>query len=333
MTIEGVDYSFARPGGAALAAAGKKFAVRYLWADGNGGKGLDAAELADLHAHGIEVPVVFESTTQRALAGRAAGAADAATAAAQLTALGMGPLPVYFAVDFNATQAQMAAIDEYLEGAATVLGAARVGVYGGIAVVAHCQAAGTAAWLWQTYAWSSGRVQPGIHLYQYKNGQTINQGAVDFTRALQDEYGQSPAGAAHSTEGSNEMTAVMICKKSTLDANGGRTAKSVFVLADTALRDPSNWRVLQNTPSQTDEVAQVRDGITPPATPRPSIELDDATFESWHTWLTTPPSVGSVVLDPKTAQAIADAVVAGLAPHIDALPATIDKYADGKLQS
>ena len=50
MATEGIDYSWARPGGAAIAAAGKKFAVRYLYPDGQGGKGLDASELQDLHA-------------------------------------------------------------------------------------------------------------------------------------------------------------------------------------------------------------------------------------------------------------------------------------------
>jgi hypothetical protein len=35
----------------------------------------------------------------------------------------------------------------------------------------------------------------------------------------------------------------------------------------------------------------------------------------------------------KVAQQIADAVVAGLAPHIDALPAEIDRYADGRKQA
>ena len=61
MATEGIDYSWARPGGAAIKAAGKAFAVRYLYPDGQGGKGLDASELADLQANGIEVPVVYES--------------------------------------------------------------------------------------------------------------------------------------------------------------------------------------------------------------------------------------------------------------------------------
>jgi hypothetical protein len=87
-------------------------------------------------------------------------------------------------------------IDAYLAGAASVLGRERVGVYGGAVIIDHCQAVGSASWFWQTYAWSGGRVCPGIHLYQYQNGQTINGGSVDFTRSMQDNYGQLAPGMA-----------------------------------------------------------------------------------------------------------------------------------------
>lgn len=187
---EGVDYSWARPGAAALKAAGKTFVVRYLYRDGQGGKGLDASELADLQAHGLDVAVVYEGGNSRVLSGRAAGVTDAQAAQAQLTALGLPALPVYFAVDFNATAAQQGPIDDYLRGVASVLGLARVGVYGGLGPVQRCQANGTAAWFWQTYGWSGGAVASGIHLYQYRNGQTINGGLVDFCRSMQAEFGQ-----------------------------------------------------------------------------------------------------------------------------------------------
>ncbi len=189
MSIEGVDYSSARPGGAALAAAGKAFAVRYLAGDS---RGLTGAELADLRGHGLAVAVVHEGAAQGALAGFTQGAADAVDANNRLIGLGLAGLPVYFAVDFAATAAQQGAIDAYLRGAASILGLPRVGVYGSYPVISRCRASGTATWFWQTYAWSAGQVDPRAHLYQYSNGQTINGGAVDFTRALQTEYGQHP---------------------------------------------------------------------------------------------------------------------------------------------
>lgn len=188
--LEGVDYSWARPGGAALKAAGKHFAVRYIPYPGSAGKGLDVSELHDLTSEGIETPMVYESYANRALEGAAAGKADAQTAQGTLAPLGLPTgMPIYFAVDFDATEAQQTAIDDYLKGAASVLGADRVGVYAGYWIVKRCHDNGSAKWFWQTYAWSGGQQHPANHLYQYENGQNIN-GAVDLVRALQDNYGQ-----------------------------------------------------------------------------------------------------------------------------------------------
>ena len=165
MAIEGVDYSWARPGGAVLKSAGKHFAVRYLYPDGQGGKGLDASELNDLNSNGVEVPVVFESYAARAKEGRAAGQADAKTAQAQLAALGLpSGMPIYFAVDYDAPESDQGVIDEYLRGCADVIGVDRVGLYAGYWVIKRCYEHGTAKWLWQTYAWSGGNVHPEIHL-------------------------------------------------------------------------------------------------------------------------------------------------------------------------
>jgi LysM repeat protein len=187
---EGIDYSWARPGGETIAAAGKAFAVRYLWPDGQGGKGLDPSELGDLQAHGIEVPVVFESYASRAKEGRAAGQADGNTAQDALVALGLPTgMPVYFAVDYDAPESDQGVIDEYLRGCADSLGADRVGVYGGYYIVKRCAENGSAKWLWQTYAWSGSQWYSGNHIEQYKNGQDLN-GAVDLNRSKQDNYGQ-----------------------------------------------------------------------------------------------------------------------------------------------
>lgn len=187
---EGVDYSWARPGGATLKRFGKEFAVRYLYPDGQGGKGLDPSELADLQGNGVEVPVVYESYAARIKEGRDAGVADAKTAQGELARLGLPTgMPVYFACDYDAPESDQPAIDAYLKGAAEVLGADRVGIYAGYWIVKRCSENGTAKYLWQTYAWSGGQWFPGNHIEQYRNGQDIN-GAVDFNRSKQDNYGQ-----------------------------------------------------------------------------------------------------------------------------------------------
>ena len=185
--MNGIDYSFARPGGSAIKAAGYGFACRYL--SSSTGKALTASELADLHNNGLTVVVVFEDTANQSLNGHAQGIADAQEALNQANALGIpNDRPIYFAVDFDATAAQQAAIDAYLQGAATIIGANRVGVYGGFNVVSRCAANGTAKWFWQTLAWSGGQQFSGNHIYQ--NGQSAFGGGADVDVSMQNDFGQ-----------------------------------------------------------------------------------------------------------------------------------------------
>lgn len=200
---EGVDFSWARPGGAAIAAAGKKFVMRYLYPDGQGSKGLDLSEVTDYRAHGLQIGVVFETSATRTLSGFAAGVADAHTSAAQLASLGMTGTAVYFGVDFDATASQYSVIGSYLDGAATVLGKDRTGLYAGFGPIdalvgVRCK------YGWQTYGWSARRVSAKAHVYQYLNGQTLNGGSVDLCRTLQDDFGAF--GGTTTTAGSGTPT-------------------------------------------------------------------------------------------------------------------------------
>jgi hypothetical protein len=72
MAVFGVDYAWGRPGAAALKRAGAKFACRYLSHDTTG-KNLTRAEADELSAAGLWLVVVWETTANRALDGRAAG--------------------------------------------------------------------------------------------------------------------------------------------------------------------------------------------------------------------------------------------------------------------
>lgn len=194
---EGVDYSWARPGGAALKRAGKSFAWRYLYADGQGGKGLDKSELDDLTANGVEVVVGYEAGASRSLDGRQAGIDDANAALAQLRALGLPNMPIYLATDFDAPdynagndpRLDLGPIADYYDGAKSVLGD-NTGAYGSYYVIKRLFDAGIIKWGFQTYAWSGGQWDPRAQLQQYLNGQNIN-GAVDLTRAMAENYGQA----------------------------------------------------------------------------------------------------------------------------------------------
>jgi hypothetical protein len=187
-SIPGVDYAWSHPGGAALKAAGKMFACRYLSTDAS--KCLSRAEADDLATHGVSSVVVWETTAKRALSGKAAGAADARTAAAQATACGMPPTrPIYFAVDFDATPGDQIAIDAYLDGAAAVLGRDRVGIYGGFYPVKRALDAGKAKWAWQTIAWSGGQWDTRAVIRQGKQA-SINGVSCDLNTAVAADYGQ-----------------------------------------------------------------------------------------------------------------------------------------------
>ena len=79
IVAEGVDYSTYPPGGAALKAAGKQFAVRYLADDWRGIGFQNPNEIADLKANGIELAVVYESAANRMLGGYADEISDCAS--------------------------------------------------------------------------------------------------------------------------------------------------------------------------------------------------------------------------------------------------------------
>ncbi|MGH3764607.1 MAG: DUF1906 domain-containing protein [Pseudonocardiaceae bacterium] len=196
--ILGLDYGGGRPGGAAIKAAGFRFVCRYLSEGGPTlpGKLLTPAECTDLQAHGIAVAVNWETTADRMKAGHSAGVADAQRADAQVRAVGHpADRPVYFSADWDATPADQAKIDDYLRGAASVIGPERVGVYGSYYVCKRCFDNGTARWAWQTGAWSGGNREPRAHIYQRIGFVTVGGVQCDVNEALKPDFGQHPEGA------------------------------------------------------------------------------------------------------------------------------------------
>lgn len=198
---EGVDYAFGAPiPGAALAAAGKSFAGRYAVSDhAPPGRGITGAEYRELTAAGIEVFVYWEGSESWMLGGYAAGAAAARNARANLLAAEMpATMPVYFAHDIEPQRPHLAAIDACLNGAASVIGWERVGVYGGWGLIDYLAGGGAVEWLCQTVAWqwdfdgNRQGVHPRATLHQYDTlANTIAGVDVDLVRALRDTYGQA----------------------------------------------------------------------------------------------------------------------------------------------
>jgi hypothetical protein len=206
MTREGVDYSTRTVDVRALRAAGKTFAMRYLSHDD--GKNLHADEARQLSSAGIDIGVVWETSAQRTLSGRAGGVQDAQEAARQAKACGMpDDRPIYFAVDFDANDRQKPTIADYLRGAASVLGANRVGVYGGFPVVKYCFDHGVAKYAWQTLAWSGGHRDPRAQLYQHRNGVKVAGMDVDLDTAFAEDFGQWRTGGGGHGSGNGHVSA------------------------------------------------------------------------------------------------------------------------------
>ncbi|GAA4394681.1 DUF1906 domain-containing protein [Tsukamurella soli] len=193
--IKGLDYAGGRPEPADIAAAGVGFVCRYL-SDGGAalpGKQLLPGEADALRAAGIDIVSNWETTADRMLDGYSAGVADANAAIRQvLSCGGRSDRPIYFSADFDATPAQQTPIDAYLQGCASVLGPANVGVYGGYWVVSRALNDGVAAYAWQTQAWSGGQQDQRIAILQDNEAGYADVDGVqcDVDWALTTDYGQ-----------------------------------------------------------------------------------------------------------------------------------------------
>lgn len=147
----GYDYAWDHP----LLPSGVKFVCRYLSHDPT--KNLTKSEVALLRGQGLHIVANWESTADRMKGGYSAGRDDASAAVSELQVLGMARAPLYFSCDWDATPGEQGAINAYLDGAASVIGRARTGVYGGFWATSRALTAGKAARSWQTFAWSSYR--------------------------------------------------------------------------------------------------------------------------------------------------------------------------------
>ncbi|MVU82941.1 DUF1906 domain-containing protein [Nocardia sp. ET3-3] len=193
----GLDYAAGRPAPSAIKAEGYDFIVGYLSPGGPTlpGKLLTPAEADDLRAHGISIVSNWETTAVRMLDGYGAGVTDARSALDQVLRCGGRPdRPIYFSADFDATPQQQTPIDAYLDGAASVLGRANVGIYGGYWPLSRALDNGSATWAWQTVAWSGGNVDPRISIFQTGEQVTVDNVPCDVNQTDRADFGQWDAG-------------------------------------------------------------------------------------------------------------------------------------------
>lgn len=187
-----LDYSAGYPAATAIKQAGYGGVIRYLRKEGASRvRPITAGELADMRKHGLAVALVYQAvSTSRILEGRAAGAHDARWALNQAAAIGVAqPRAIYFAADRDILPGQLPAVRAYLDGAASVLGKHRVGIYGEASVI-DAAVPGHAAYGWQTAAWSGGHRSRAAHLYQRIGQPVVGGVACDVNDVLKPDFGQ-----------------------------------------------------------------------------------------------------------------------------------------------
>lgn len=151
---------------AAAKAAGFDFVGRYL-VPASYGKALLYPEAKAITDAGLKILTVFESTADRARSGAAGGGLDGYAACKCAREIQMPESGIiYFAVDYDAGEADFPLIAEYLNAARAQTGPYQIGVYGSYRVVEAMAARGVCRGFWQCVAWSYGQISPHRTVYQ-----------------------------------------------------------------------------------------------------------------------------------------------------------------------
>lgn len=243
--IPGVDYAWSKPSISALAQAGEVFVVQYFSPDPT--KNLTPARAAALQAAGIKLCVVWEYGAQDALRGKAGGEQDASNAETQARACGVDGIPVYWAIDWDATPGQQAAIDSYSDGWAAVLGDDRGrNPYGGYWPLSRLRQAGKATRLWGTPAWSGAEWATSGLVPDIMQGGLVNVGGVacDLDAALSADFGQWPRPQGHvatwqwwTTDGNLSLAGV----SRQLVRAGSTSMSPAHILRSTCTKNQGHW--------------------------------------------------------------------------------------------
>lgn len=159
---KGVDFAFRSnillPNVTSLKGQGVAFVGRYVSTaaiNDSNGKNLLLAERNRYIGAGLSIILYAEEGAPGfMLGGYQRGVAIAQHALLVSHALQLLDIPVYYAADWDATESEQAAINGFLDGAASVHGYERCGIYGGYHVVKRTLDAKKANYSVQTMAWS-----------------------------------------------------------------------------------------------------------------------------------------------------------------------------------
>ena len=191
--MTGVDFSAGWPGGAAIAAAGHDFVVCYVGTPGRP-KSITPLHFRDLLSHDVSVVMLCENRAGDALGGYDGGRQLGREARADATYCGWpGNRPIYCAVDFDVTAAQMERVMQFVRGFGDSVGGPDLtGVYGEYDVITEARRRGLTRYEMQTAAWSRGRRDPAAEIFQRVGVAYVGTVAVDIDEAHADDFGQYP---------------------------------------------------------------------------------------------------------------------------------------------
>lgn len=155
-----------------IAAQGFSAVGRYL-------KSLTKGEVTAIHAAGLGLWLIFETTADRALGGIAAGKDDGAKARAQADALGAPPdVAIFATVDTDPSQAQVATVAQYHVGFQAGASPRRIGSYscGAVLIAVEKMPATPVPWLAGAMGWNGSKAYDATGKWRMKQGPQINAG-------------------------------------------------------------------------------------------------------------------------------------------------------------
>lgn len=162
------DYSMARPGAAALQAAGAVGVIRYLCPGRLDGVNITADEIADFDAHALPYGIVVEYAASWILGGYQSGLSTAQASLPMEAVLGIPRGVTFAAVDFDIAPAQFGTALETLRGMADGYGGWQyVGVYGSKGFCEWVGANSQITRFWSTDAWSNYTPAANAALHQH----------------------------------------------------------------------------------------------------------------------------------------------------------------------
>jgi hypothetical protein len=195
---------------------------------------LTAVEARVITGVDLKLLSIFESTANRALGGPESGKKDVITALQEAKTVGQpNGTCIYFAVDFDVQKKDLPTIGEYFLAAKKLILPYTIGGYGSYDLCEYLYSIGITN-LWQTYAWSHGKVSTHANVLQHLNGANVcgiscdlndsfggegfwngdtipierkdntamdwNEKAVDFVTAFQKKFSLTPADGKAGTD-------------------------------------------------------------------------------------------------------------------------------------